>query len=357
MERKQFVQNIFNCSVISDASKGLALASLTSRFDQSKIHPAVLRLGIRMKDRRIMGTNMRSKCLLVAIGQMLEDYFCPPYKSIERHLKMVLDTQITFITIQRQHNIAIGNVIKWLKKEIANINPSQSSSEIINQLISNIKTYIYQRIINACERISYLVSNYYISENDIIVTYSNSSSVFKSFFKAVNMGKNFQLIIVNPENNFEEGNEMIIRELSLKGVKITYILINSISHHLKYATKVIIGSCAIFSNGYVMNRSGSALISMLANINNVPVLVLTESYKLSEKNYFEGSITFNELIEREISSEREDSIDLTNVKDESKDKTLLYFPCYDVIPPKFINAIVTEDGVFSPFSISIQRLK
>ncbi|KAH8741379.1 guanine nucleotide exchange factor eIF-2B delta chain [Cryptosporidium ryanae] len=354
MERKQFVHNIFNCAAISDETKVSTLESLTSTLDQSKIHPAVLRLGVRMRDRRIMGTNMRSKCLLVAIGQMLEDYFCPPYKSIEKHLKMVLDTQISYITIQRQHNIAMGNVIKWLKKEIANINPSHSSSEIINQLIFSVKTYIHQRIINACERISYLVSNNYILEDDIIVTYSNSSSVFKSLLKAANMGKNFQLIIVNSKNNFEESNEMTVRELSLKGIKITYILLNSVAHHLKHATKVIIGSCAIFSNGYVMNRSGSALISMLANISNVPVVVLTESYKLSEKSYFEGSTTFNEVIGWEIDNERETCVNLYNVKGDTNDSTVLYFPCYDVIPPKFINVIVTEDGIFSPSTILIQ---
>ncbi|OII74269.1 uncharacterized protein cubi_01113 [Cryptosporidium ubiquitum] len=354
MENKNFIQNIFNCPICPYFSRNSVSHSFISALDQCKIHPAILRLGMRMKDRKIIGTNMRSKCLLIAIGQMLEDYYCPPYKSIEKHLKMVLDTHISYITSQRQHNIAMGNVIKWLKKQVCNINPSLPPSEIINQLISCIKTYIYQRIVNACERISYVVSNKYITDGDIIVTYSNSSSVVKSLFKAAEMNKNFQLIVVDSKNNLDSSSQDITKELSLKGIKITYTLLNCLAYHLRYATKVIIGSCAIFSNGYVMNRSGSSLVAMLAKIHHIPVMIVSESYKLCEKNYFEHSTVFNEVVEQEISN------NLTHFPEHSseispKPHTVAFIPCYDVIPPKFIDAIVTEDGIFSAESFSIKN--
>ncbi|KAL3129119.1 guanine nucleotide exchange factor eIF-2B delta chain, long form - mouse [Cryptosporidium hominis TU502] len=353
MEKKNVVQNIFNCPICPYFGRNSISHSFISILDQSKIHPAILRLGMRMKDRKIVGTNMRSKCLLIAIGQMLEDYYCPPYKSIEKHLKMVLDVHISYITSQRQHNIAMGNVIKWLKKQICKINPSLPPNEIINQLISSIKTYIYQRIVNACERISYLVSNKYITDGDVIVTYSNSSSVIKSLFKAAEMNKNFQLIVVDSKNNLDSSSQDIAKKLSLKGIKITYTLLNCLAYHLRYATKVIIGSCAIFSNGYVMNRSGSSLVAMLANIHHIPVMIVSESYKLCEKNYFEYSTVFNEVVEQGIS----DNLQYAPENSESlpKPQIATFIPCYDVIPPKFINAIVTEDGIFSAESFSIQN--
>lgn len=353
MEKKNFVQNIFNCPICPYFSRNSISNSFISTLDQCKIHPAILRLGMRMKDRKIIGTNMRSKCLLIAIGQMLEDYYCPPYKSIEKHLKMVLDTHISYITSQRQHNIAMGNVIKWLKKQVCNINPSLPPSEIINQLISCIKTYIYQRIVNACERISYIVSNKYITDGDVIVTYSNSSSVIKSLFKAAEMNKNFQLILVDSKNNLDSSSQDITKRLSLKGIKITYTLLNCLSYHLRYATKVIIGSCAIFSNGYVMNRSGSSLVAMLAKIHHIPVMIVSESYKLCEKNYFEHSTIFNEVVEQGISNNLAHSPEHLN-ETSTGPLTVAFIPCYDVIPPKFIDAVVTEDGIFSAESFSIQ---
>lgn len=354
MEKKSSVQSIFNCLVCSDTNRNSVSNSFISTLDQCRIHPAILRLGMRMKDRKIIGTNIRSKCLLIAIGQMLEDYYCPPYKSIEKHLKMVLDTHISYITSQRQHNIAMGNVIKWLKRQVCNINPSLPPSEIINQLISCIKTYIYQRIVNACERISYLVSNKYITDGDVIVTYSNSSSVIKSLFKAAEMNKNFQLIVVDSKNNIDSSSQNITKELSLKGIKITYTLLNCLAYHLRYATKVIIGSCAVFSNGYVMNRSGSSLVAMLAKIHHIPVMIVSESYKLCERNYFEHSTVFNEVVEQRVSDNQPCPSDTSN-GNLPKSQTVAFIPYYDVVPPKFIDAIVTEEGIFSAESFSIQN--
>ncbi|KAJ1607635.1 putative guaning nucleotide exchange factor eIF-2B [Cryptosporidium canis] len=354
MENKSSVQNIFNCLVCSDNGRNSVSNSFISMFDQCKIHPAILRLGMRMKERRIVGTNIRSKCLLIAIGQMLEDYYCPPYKSIEKHLKTVLDTHISYITSQRQHNIAMGNVIKWLKRQVCNINPSLPPSEIINQLISCIKTYIYQRIVNACERISFLISNKYIIDGDVIVTYSNSSSVIKSLFKAAGMNKSFQLIVVDSKNNIDSSSQNITRELSLKGIKTTYTLLNCLAYHLRYTTKVIIGSCAIFSNGYVMNRSGSSLVAMLAKIHRIPVMIVSESYKLCDKNYFEHSTIFNEVVEQKIPDSQPCPSDISN-GNFPMSQTVAYIPYYDVIPPRFIDAIVTEDGIFSAESFSMQN--
>ncbi|KAF7458672.1 initiation factor, subunit 2 family protein [Cryptosporidium felis] len=350
---KKHVQNILNCSACADSGRSSLSHPLISTLDQEKIHPAVLRLGMRMRDRKIIGTNMRTKCLLIAIGQMLEDYYCPPYKSIEKHLKMTLDAHISFITTQRHHNIAMGNVIKWLKRQVSCINPSLPPSEIVNHLISSVKTYIYQRIINACERISHIVSNKFITCGDVIITYSNSSSVIKSLFKAAGMNKNFRLIIVDSKNNFDARIKDFTKELSLLGVEITYTLLNSLAYHLKYATKVIIGSCAIFSNGYVMNRSGSSLVAMLAKIYHIPVMVASESYKLCEKNYFEQSTNFNEIVEQELNyfGEPEYTSGCGNMQHSSMTS---YTPCYDVIPPKLIDAIVTEDGIFSATTLSIR---
>ncbi|EEA07167.1 initiation factor 2 subunit family protein [Cryptosporidium muris RN66] len=342
---RHYLQSVFNCPIVSDSGKNtLNSYLLTTSLDQVRIHPAILRLGMRMKERLVIGTNERSRSLLVAIGQMLEDYFCPAYKNIEKHIKIVLDTHITYITSQRQHNIAMGNVIKWLKKQINSINPSLETGVIISQLINNIKSYIDRRIIISCERISQIVSNEYISNGDVIIIYSFSSAVSKSLYNSAKLGKKFQLIVIDSKNNLDTNCQKLTKKLSLLGIKITYTLLNSLSYHLKYANKILLGSCAVFSNGYVMNRSGSALVALLGKTHHIPVLVLTESYKLCERNYIQYSTTFNEIVEQP----------LVNISGNTVSSVI---SCYDVIPPNFISAIITEDGIHSTTAFALQLNK
>ncbi len=56
----------------------------------------------------------------------------------------------------------------------------------------------------------------------------------------------------------------------------------------------MLGAHALFSNGTMMSRVGSAAIAMTAHAYNVPVLVCCETHKFSERSQLD-SITRNEL--------------------------------------------------------------
>ena len=83
------------------------------------------------------------------------------------------------------------------------------------------------------------------------------------------------------------------------GVPCSYIVFNAVSYIMKEVglvlrlslslflpfkvSKVVVGAHAVLANGYVMSRIGTVLISLVAKSYNVPVIVLSETYKFCEK--------------------------------------------------------------------------
>jgi len=57
---------------------------------------------------------------------------------------------------------------------------------------------------------------------------------------------------------------------------------------------VLVGAHALYSNGAVYSRAGTAMVSMMAKTNNVPVVVCCETYKFSDGVMVDG-FSKNEL--------------------------------------------------------------
>jgi len=57
---------------------------------------------------------------------------------------------------------------------------------------------------------------------------------------------------------------------------------------------VLLGAHAIFSNGAVMSRVGTAAVAMAASANKVPVMVCCETYKFTDRVQLD-SFVYNEL--------------------------------------------------------------
>ncbi len=79
---------------------------------------------------------------------------------------------------------------------------------------------------------------------------------------------------------------------------------------------VLVGAHALYSNGAVYSRAGTAMVAMMAKANSVPVVVCCETHKFSEGVMVDG-FSKNELSE-----------------------------------PTYITAVVTEVGLIPPSSIS-----
>lgn len=60
------------------------------------------------------------------------------------------------------------------------------------------------------------------------------------------------------------------------------------------ATKIILGAHALLANGFVMSRTGTAQIALIAQAYNKPVLVCCETHKFCERVQTD-SFVYNEI--------------------------------------------------------------
>jgi translation initiation factor eIF-2B subunit delta len=160
---------------------------------------------------------------------------------------------------------------------------------------------------------------------------------------------------------------------------VRYYLITGSSHAIKDATKVLLGAHAMMSNGRLYSRVGTALVSMLASSHSLPVIVLCQSVKFTEKVALD-SIVGNEVAPAEellTEAERRDLLPLkslmpssktdekTSTEEEKADttdvlkwiensKNLHHLQVlYDVTPAHYINMVITEYGSLPPSSVPV----
>lgn len=219
-----------------------------------------------------------------------------------------------------------------------------------------------------------------IVNGDVILTYASSSIVEQTLLQAHNAGTSFSVIIVDSKPLFE--GKTLARKLASQGLKVRYYLITGASHAVKSASKVLLGAHAMMSNGRLYSRVGTALVSMLAKSHSLPVLVLCESVKFTEKVALD-SIVGNEVAPSdELLSEGErtkllplhphlpkttsKADDKNAAADEAKPVALDVLKwvedaqnlhhlqiLYDVTPADYIDMVITEYGSLPPSSVPV----
>jgi translation initiation factor eIF-2B subunit delta len=218
-----------------------------------------------------------------------------------------------------------------------------------------------------------------IEPGDVVLTYAASSIVEQAIIQAHSNGIPFSVIVVDSKPLFE--GKQLARKLANAGINVRYYLITGSSHAIKDATKVLLGAHAMMSNGRLYSRVGTALVSMLAAAHSLPVIVLCQSVKFTEKVALD-SIVGNEVAPAEellTESERRELLPLksllpssitgdnanANAEEEKPDttdvlkwiensKNLHHLQVlYDVTPAHYINMVITEYGSLPPSSVPV----
>jgi translation initiation factor eIF-2B subunit delta len=261
---------------------------------------------------------------------------------------------------------------------IVKTDPSTPESEAKRNLLDEIDMFIRERVTAADKLIRDLAVTK-ILPGDVILTYASSSIVEQTLLQAHKSGVSFSVIVVDSKPLFE--GKMLARKLANAGLKVRYFLITGASHAIKDASKVFLGAHAMMSNGRLYSRVGTALVSMLAKAQSLPVIVLCESVKFTEKVALD-SIVGNEVAPAEellSEAERHTLLPLkpllpkshpVNSEDASAEgaasspsdvlkwidgsKNLHHLQVlYDVTPAEYIDMVITEYGNLPPSSVPV----
>jgi len=101
------------------------------------------------------------------------------------------------------------------------------------------------------------------------------------FMEAKDQNKRFTVIVSDVGPDFE-GREMVKR-LSNYGVKCIYTLLSGVSFLIHKVTKVFIGASSVLSNGAVVAKMGTSMMTSIATSHQKPVVVFSETYKFTDR--------------------------------------------------------------------------
>ena len=358
------------------------------------VHPAVLVLGLQIRDYVLCGANARCVSMLLVFKKVIDAYNTPPGMALSRHLTQHLSHQIAFLSRSRPLSISQGNSIRWLKKLISALDPDLSDFDAKAFLGESIDSFIRERVMLADELIA-KEANARIRGDDnqeVILTYGKSSIVEKALLEAKDQHKNFKVLVVDSRPLFEGKN--LALNLTAAGIEVEYCLLSGLSAVVNRATKCFLGASGMTGNGALHSRAGTALVAMMVKTmaKNVPVIVLCETIKFTGKVAMD-SIMLNELGDVEMLVETAETESFAKnssalpppntaqkgtggkkggggTKDDEKatnDEKLpigleawkqqqnlhLLNPMYDVTPAEYLDLVITEMGCMPPSSVPV----
>ncbi|KAI6164971.1 eukaryotic translation initiation factor 2B delta subunit [Pisolithus thermaeus] len=266
---------------------------------------------------KITGANARCIAMLTAFKAVIQDYVTPPNNTLSRHLMTHLSPQINHLVLARP----FGSDIDL---------PEQDAK---NALCTKIDNYIRDRIVIA-DQVIQETAGKKIKDGDVILTYARSSVVEKVLLRAWEDGKRFSAILVDSRPMLE--GKALLKALTAASIPCTYLLLPSLPSVLPHATTLFV-----------------ATVAMMAKMHNVPVVVCCETYKWSETVRWD-SFSKNELAPAPFPSSASSNCHSSRHNPDIKTSQNLSVLCplYDLTPPSYITAVVTEVGVIPPSSMS-----
>jgi translation initiation factor eIF-2B subunit delta len=309
----------------------------------------VIQLGLRLFDRRIVGSTSRCIALLRTLKVLITDYVTPAGKRLSEALLSTINPNINFLVKCRPLCDSMSNAIKAIKRVISESDPSKPDDEIKTDICDFIDKFTRERILLAQLAIAdQACTENTIKDGDVVLTQSSSQLMTSIIDAAFKQGKKFRVIVVDSRPLARGGD--LLKHCSKLGIQCSYTLITAVSYVMREASKVFLPAHALLANGYVMGRIGAAVIAMTAKANNVPVLVPCETYKFSDRVQTDAFV-FNELGDPNDLLTTDSDPSLAEWQD--IDSLKLLNLGYDVTPPEFVDMVITEIGMIPCTSVPV----
>ncbi|MFB6221910.1 MAG: ribose 1,5-bisphosphate isomerase, partial [Halolamina sp.] len=179
-----------------------------------------------------------------------------------------------------------------------------------------------------------------LQDGDTVMTHCHSTDALSCIEAAVEQGKEISAVVkeTRPRNQGHITAEQLV-EL---GVPVTLIVDNAARRYLDDVDHLLVGADSIAADGSVINKIGTSGLAVNARERGVPVMCAAQTIKLHPETLTGHTVEIEERDETEvIDAATREGIGDIDVKN----------PAFDVTPPRYVDAIVTESGQFPPESV------
>ncbi|OYR55643.1 ribose 1,5-bisphosphate isomerase [Halorubrum halodurans] len=179
-----------------------------------------------------------------------------------------------------------------------------------------------------------------LADGDTVMTHCHSTDALACIEAAVDQGKHIEAIVkeTRPRNQ----GHITARQLREAGVPVTLVVDSAARRYLNEADHVLVGADSIAADGGVINKIGTSGLAVNARERGVPIMTAAQTIKLHPETLTGHTV--------EIEMRAEDEVIAPETREEIGE-IAVENPAFDVTPPRYMDAIVTEHGQFPPESI------
>ncbi|WP_135853731.1 ribose 1,5-bisphosphate isomerase [Halorussus salinus] len=185
-----------------------------------------------------------------------------------------------------------------------------------------------------------------LRDGDTVMTHCHSTDALSCVEAALEQGKEIEAIV--KETRPRKQGHITAEQLREWDVPVTLVVDNAARRYLDETDHVLVGADSIAADGSVINKIGTSGLAVNARERGVPIMVAAQTLKLHPDTMTGHTVEIEMRDEREVLTEEEErEIDGGTGGDEFTVEN----PAFDVTPPRYVDAIVTERGQFPPESI------
>ena len=184
-----------------------------------------------------------------------------------------------------------------------------------------------------------------LRDGDVVMTHCHSTDALACVEQALDQGKHVEAIV--KETRPRRQGHITARQLREWDVPVTMIVDNAARRYLSDADHVLVGADSIAADGSVINKIGTSGLAVNARDRGVPVMVAAQTMKLHPETLTGHTVEIETRDATEVLPDDERA-EITAADD---DGLVVENPAFDVTPPRYVDAIVTERGQFPPESI------
>lgn len=212
---------------------------------------------------------------------------------------------------------------------------SRDLQEVKHHVLGTIRNYEADRK-EAMEKIA-LYGSRLIEKGDTLLTHCHSHTVEEIFKKAKSKIK---MVYCTETRPLFQG-RITAASLASAGIPATLIVDSAADKFMHPVDKVFVGCDAVLSNGSIVNKIGTTHVAMSAKKHHNPFFACTSSHCFDPATYFGFEEKIEERSPDEVWKERPKKVNIRN-------------PAFDVVDAFYVQAIVSELGVFDPENFAME---
>ncbi|EMA66502.1 translation initiation factor IF-2B subunit delta [Halorubrum aidingense JCM 13560] len=179
-----------------------------------------------------------------------------------------------------------------------------------------------------------------LADGDTVMTHCHSTDALACIEAAVDQGKSISAVV--KETRPRQQGHITAEQLRDIGVPVTLIVDSAARRYLDEVDHVVVGADSIAADGGVINKIGTSGLAVNARERGVPIMTAAQTIKLHPET----------LTGHTVEIEMRDETEVISPDDrEAIGEIAVENPAFDVTPPRYMDAIVTEHGQFPPESI------